>query len=54
MRTGPFTHEVTQLLRLRNPTNDPIAFKVSSVHVSVFALVNSHRGLQVKTTAPKQ
>ncbi len=25
---GPFTHEVTQLLRLRNPSNDPIAFKV--------------------------
>lgn len=27
-RLGPFTHEVTQLLRLRNPSNDPIAFKV--------------------------
>ncbi|MCJ1459054.1 phosphatidylinositol-binding protein scs2 [Mycoblastus sanguinarius] len=26
----PFTHEVTQLLRLRNPTNDPIAFKVKT------------------------
>lgn len=26
--TGPFTHEVTQMLRLRNPSNDPIAFKV--------------------------
>lgn len=25
---GPFTHEVTQTLRLRNPGNDPIAFKV--------------------------
>ncbi|KAL2059120.1 hypothetical protein ABVK25_000412 [Lepraria finkii] len=26
----PFTHEVTQLLRLRNPSNDPIAFKVKT------------------------
>lgn len=25
---GPFTHEVTQMLRLGNPSNDPIAFKV--------------------------
>ncbi|KAL6714918.1 phosphatidylinositol-binding protein scs2 [Lecanora helva] len=27
---GPFTNEVTQLLRLRNPSNDPIAFKVKT------------------------
>lgn len=27
---GPFTHEVTQLLRLGNPSNDPIAFKVET------------------------
>ncbi|KAI4223959.1 MAG: hypothetical protein L6R36_005032 [Xanthoria steineri] len=26
----PFTHEVTQSLRLQNPTNDPIAFKVKT------------------------
>jgi len=25
---GPFTHEVQQMLRLRNPTTDPVAFKV--------------------------
>lgn len=31
IHTGPFTHEVTQLLRLRNPSSDPIAFKVSSL-----------------------
>ncbi|KAI4245042.1 MAG: hypothetical protein L6R40_002641 [Gallowayella cf. fulva] len=26
----PFTHEVTQSLRLQNPSNDPIAFKVKT------------------------
>ncbi|MCJ1336761.1 phosphatidylinositol-binding protein scs2 [Bachmanniomyces sp. S44760] len=26
----PFTHEVTQVLRLRNPHNDPVAFKVKT------------------------
>ncbi|KAL8874342.1 MAG: hypothetical protein Q9174_000293 [Haloplaca sp. 1 TL-2023] len=26
----PFTHEVTQLLRLRNPSSEPIAFKVKT------------------------
>lgn len=26
----PFTHEVTQVLRLRNPNSDPIAFKVKT------------------------
>lgn len=25
---GPFTHEVTQMLRLRNPANEAMAFKV--------------------------
>ena len=28
LASGPFTNEVTQLLRLGNPSNDPIAFKV--------------------------
>ena len=27
---GPFVHEVSQTLRLHNPTNDPIAFKVKT------------------------
>ena len=31
---GPFTHEVTQLLRLSNPNSDPIAFKVGLLMVS--------------------
>ena len=31
---GPFTHEVTQLLRLSNPSKDPIAFKASSSFIS--------------------
>ncbi|KAL9122351.1 MAG: hypothetical protein Q9187_001086 [Circinaria calcarea] len=26
----PFTHEVTQVLRLRNPNSDPVAFKVKT------------------------
>ncbi|KAI9657495.1 MAG: phosphatidylinositol-binding protein scs2 [Trizodia sp. TS-e1964] len=26
----PFQHEVSQVLRLRNPNNDPIAFKVKT------------------------
>jgi hypothetical protein len=28
--TGPFTHEVSQILRLSNPTNQAIAFKVKT------------------------
>lgn len=32
--SGPFTHEVTQLLRLRNPSKDPIAFKASCYSMS--------------------
>lgn len=27
---GPFTHEVSQVLRLHNPTSDPMAFKVKT------------------------
>lgn len=27
---GPFTHEVSQILRLSNPTNQAIAFKVKT------------------------
>lgn len=27
---GPFTHEVSQTLRLHNPNSDPIAFKVKT------------------------
>lgn len=27
---GPFTHEVSQILRLHNPTSDAIAFKVKT------------------------
>ena len=34
---GPFTQEVTQLLRLGNPSNDPMAFKVG-VPVTVLPL----------------
>lgn len=30
---GPFTQEVTQVLRLRNPNSDPLAFK-ASLHCS--------------------
>ncbi|KAK0884516.1 phosphatidylinositol-binding protein scs2, partial [Friedmanniomyces endolithicus] len=26
----PFTHEVSQVLRLHNPTADPVAFKVKT------------------------
>jgi hypothetical protein len=26
---GPYTHEVSQVLRLRNPNREPVAFKVS-------------------------
>ena len=35
-RAGPFTHEITQLLRLSNPSSDPIAFKVGLPTVSHF------------------
>jgi len=34
LASGPFTHEVTQLLRLGNPSNDPIAFKVYAYFVA--------------------
>ncbi len=34
--SGPFTHEVTQLLRLSNPNGDPIAFKVISPMPFIF------------------
>ncbi len=27
---GPFDHEVSQVLRLRNPNSDPVAFKVKT------------------------
>jgi len=30
VQTGPFTQEVSQVLRLHNPTSDPIAFKVKT------------------------
>lgn len=29
VQTGPFQHEVNQVLRLKNPHSDPVAFKVS-------------------------
>ena len=34
LASGPFTHEVIQLLRLGNPSNDPIAFKVYTYFVA--------------------
>jgi hypothetical protein len=34
----PFTHEVSQVLRLRNPTGDPIAFKVSARETFLLAV----------------
>jgi hypothetical protein len=30
LRIGPFTHEVSQVLRLSNPTSAAIAFKVKT------------------------
>lgn len=27
---GPFSHEVSQVLRLHNPNSDPVAFKVKT------------------------
>jgi len=49
---GPFSHEVSEVLRLKNPNSEPLAFKVSLISMIVWSSSNSWS--QVKTTAPKQ
>ena len=56
IHTGPFTAEVAQALKIKNPTPTPIAFKVCLASDSVAKLLKAPKTntLQVKTTAPKQ
>ena len=35
---GPFTHEVSQVLRLHNSNSDPVAFKVKTTAPKQYAL----------------
>ncbi len=51
-RLGPFTTEVSEILRLRNPHNDPVAFKVTWPRVYIHT--HNAKRPKVKTTAPKQ
>ena len=53
-QAGPFTHEVSQVLRLRNPNSDAVAFKVSQRMTQITSHLSDDKLLQVKTTAPKQ
>ena len=36
--TGPFTQQVTQRLHLKNPSQDPVAFKVSDRIVRAYTI----------------
>lgn len=55
---GPFTSEVSQILKIRNTNHTPVAFKVrrSPPTGQVYRALQPNRTLptQVKTTAPKQ
>lgn len=58
MGIGPFTSEVSQTLKLKNPHSDPVAFKVCGIPGRTI-IIYSNMALtvvcmQVKTTAPKQ
>jgi hypothetical protein len=40
--TGPFDHEVSQVLRLRNPNSDPVAFKVKTTAPKQYATTRNY------------
>jgi len=42
--SGPFNHEVSEVLRLKNPNSEPLAFKVSGMihdRVMLFLIYNA-------------
>jgi hypothetical protein len=39
---GPFDHEVSQVLRLRNPNSDPVAFKVKTTAPKQYATTRNY------------
>jgi len=51
---GPFTHEVKEVLHLRNRNAEPVAFKVRGCTIKLMMHQLTGNFIQVKTTAPKQ